>query len=328
MWGEGGGEGRGGGGDFVAEAVEMFLRGGDGAGGKELLEPRVELPVVGARGFVAEEGEERWRVVGAEREVEEDEGVGFAFTEVETGAGAAFEAEGVGEVVLHLVGGTEAGEGLSGVRGEIIGEPGEGGRGAGGEGEKGAGFGLGHFFVGGQRGHRGVEVDFGGLSGGGFAEGGGEDGVHIGEAGGEGEGLSDEKGAEVDGLAASECAPRAGLSSAHFVAVLHVIEDKRGVVQKFDGGGQGDAVFGRELQAGSEIEGEAGADAFAGAGEDVGSGFTEVAGGAGGVAEKLFDQGEILGTGCGGAAGGRHGEREEGGDLNVKRNSSERFDHG
>ncbi len=132
MGGEGGGEGGGGGGDFVAEAVEMFLRGGDGAGGEELLEPRIDLSVVGAGRFVAKEGEKRGVVVGAEGEMEEDEGVGFAFAEVKAGAGAAFEAEGVGEVVLHLVGGSEAGEGLSGNSGEIVGEPREDRGGAGG----------------------------------------------------------------------------------------------------------------------------------------------------------------------------------------------------
>ncbi len=314
--GEGGGESGGRRGDFVAEAMEMFLRGGDSTGGEELLKPTIELRVVSAGGFVAEEGEECGGVVGAEGEVEENDAVGFAFAEVEAGAGAAFEAEGVGEVVLQLVGGAEAGEGLSGAGGEIFGEPREEGGGAGGKGEEGAGFGFGHFFVGGEGRCRGVEVDFGGLSGGGFAQGGGEDRTHTGKARGEGEGLSDEEGAEVDGLAASESAPSAGLAAAHFVAVLHVIEDERGVVEEFDRGSEGDAVFGRKLQTSGQVEGEAGADAFAGALEDVGGSLSEVPRGAGGIAEELFDQSEaVVGLWRGGAAGGRHGDKEEGGDL-------------
>ena len=311
--GEGGGKSGGGRGDFVAEVVEVFLRGGDGAGGEELLEPRVELVVVGAGGLVAEEGEECGGVVGAEGEVEEGDGVGFAFAEVETGAGAAFEAEGVGQVVLDLVSGAEAGEGTAGGGGEVFGQSGEEGGGVGGEGEEGAGFGFGHFLVGGEGWCRGVEIDFGGLADGGFAEGGGEERADGGEAGGEGEGLSDEEGADVDGLASSEGAPSAGLAAAHFVTVLHVIEDEGGVVEEFDGGGEGDALLGGNLQAFREIQGEAGADAFAGAVENVGSSLAEVAGGAGGVGEELADESEIVrGARSGVAAGGKHGEREEG----------------
>jgi hypothetical protein len=55
---EGGREGGRGGGDFVAETVKVFLRGGDGAGGEELLKPDLELLVVTAVGFVPEKGEE------------------------------------------------------------------------------------------------------------------------------------------------------------------------------------------------------------------------------------------------------------------------------
>jgi hypothetical protein len=103
------------------------------------------------------------------------------------------------------------------------------------------------------------------------------------------------------------------LAAAHFIAVLHVIEDERGVVEEFDGGGEGDAVFGRKLQTVGEVEGEAGPDAFAGALEDVGGGLSEVAGDAGGIAEELFDQSEaVVGLWRGGAAGGRHEEKEEG----------------
>jgi hypothetical protein len=317
--GEGGGESGGRRGDFVAEVVEMFLRGGDGAGGEELLEPGIELRVVSAGGFVAEEGEECGGVIWTQVEVEKDDAVGFAFTEIEAGAGATLEAEGVGEVVLHLVGGAEAGEGLSGGAGEVIGELGKDGGGAGGEGEEGAGFGFGHFFVGGERRSRGVEVDFGGLPGGGFAEGGGEDGAGGGKARGKGERLSDEEGAEVDGLAASESAPSAGLAAAHFVAVLQVIEDERGVVEEFDGGGEGDAVFGGKLQTFGEVEGEAGTDAFAGALEDVDGGLSEVAGSAGGIAKELFDESEaVVGLWRGGAVGGRHREREEGENLRAE----------
>jgi hypothetical protein len=103
------------------------------------------------------------------------------------------------------------------------------------------------------------------------------------------------------------------LAAAHFIAVLHVIEDERGVVEEFDRGGEGDAVFGRKLQTLGQVEGEAGPDAFTGALEDVGSGLSEVPRGAGGIAEKLFDENEtVVGVLRGGAAGGRHKKREEG----------------
>jgi hypothetical protein len=103
------------------------------------------------------------------------------------------------------------------------------------------------------------------------------------------------------------------LAAAHFIAVLHVIEDKRGVVEEFDRGGEGDALLGGDLQAFGQVEGEAGTDAFAGALKDVGGGLSEVAGGAGCVAEKLFDESEaVVGLWRGGAAGGRHKKREEG----------------
>jgi hypothetical protein len=106
------------------------------------------------------------------------------------------------------------------------------------------------------------------------------------------------------------------LAAAHFVAVLHVIEDERGVVEEFDRGGESDAVFGGELEAFREVEGEAGPDAFAGALEDVGGGLSEVPRGAGGVAEELFDKSEaVVGLRRDGAAGGRHGDKGEGGDL-------------
>jgi hypothetical protein len=106
------------------------------------------------------------------------------------------------------------------------------------------------------------------------------------------------------------------LAAAHFVAVLHVIEDERGVVEEFDRGSEGDAVFGRKLQTFGQVEGEAGPDAFAGALEDVGGGLSEVAGGAGGIAEELFDQSEaVVGLWRGGTAGGRHEEKEAGGNL-------------
>jgi len=150
------------------------------------------------------------------------------------------------------------------------------------------------------------------LTDGGFAEGGGEEGAGGGQAGGEGEGLSDEEGADVDGLASSEGAPGAGLAAAHFVTVLDVVEDKGGVVEEFDGSREGDALLRRDLQAFCEIQSEAGADAFAGALKNVGGGLAEVTGGVGSVGEELFDQREIVGALGGGAAGRRHGEREEG----------------
>jgi hypothetical protein len=103
------------------------------------------------------------------------------------------------------------------------------------------------------------------------------------------------------------------LATAHFVAVLHVIEDERGVVEELDRGGEADAVFGRKLQTFGQVEGEAGPDAFAGALEDVGRGLSEVPRGAGGVAEKLFDEDEtVVAVLRGGATGGRHKKREEG----------------
>ena len=108
--------------DFVAETAQVLLRGGDSARGEELLEPHVELRVVGTCRLVAQEGEEGGCVIGAQREMEKDNAVGFSFAQVETGASATFEAEGVREVVLHLVGGTEAGVGLSDGEGEFLGE--------------------------------------------------------------------------------------------------------------------------------------------------------------------------------------------------------------
>jgi hypothetical protein len=106
------------------------------------------------------------------------------------------------------------------------------------------------------------------------------------------------------------------LATAHFVAVLHVIEDEGGVVEKFDGGGEGDALLGGDLQAFSEFEGEAGTDSFAGALEDVGGGLSEVARSAGRITEKLFDESEsVVGLLFAGAAGGRHDEKHEGGSL-------------
>jgi hypothetical protein len=83
-------------------------------------------------------------------------------------------------------------------------------------------------------------------------------------------------------------------------------------------------VFGGELQAFREVEGEAGADTFARAGKDVSGGLSEVAGSAGGFGEELLDQGEIVAAGCGGAAGGRHGRKRrkgESGDLKGGRKS-------
>jgi hypothetical protein len=65
---------------------------------------------------------------------------------------------------------------------------------------------------------------------------------------------------------------------------LYVIEDEGGVVEKFDGGGQGDAVLGRDVQAGREVEAEASADTFARALEQIFGGLAKAARGAGGVA--------------------------------------------
>jgi hypothetical protein len=100
--------------------------------------------------------------------------------------------------------------------------------------------------------------------------------------------------------------------------VLHVVENEGGVVEEFDGGGEGDAVLGGELQAFGEVEGEAGADAFAGASEHVGGGLSEVAGGAGGFGEELFDEREIVGARRGGAVGGGHGEKGERENLKLE----------
>jgi hypothetical protein len=127
--------------------------------------------------------------------------------------------------------------------------------------------------------------------------------------------LGDEERAEVDGLAASEGSPDAGAAAAHFVVVLHIVENERGVVEEFDGGGESDALFGRELQAVGEVDGEAGTDTFAGAFEKIGGGLAETAGGEGGVGEDLFDEREVV-AGCDLVnARGRHEEKAEGGDL-------------
>ncbi len=141
--------------------------------------------------------------------------------------------------------------------------------------------------------------------------GGGEEWADAGQARGEGGGLGDEEGAEVDGLAVTEGAPDAGAAAAHFVIVLHIVENERSVVEELDGRGEGDALFGRKLQAVGEVESEAGADAFAGAFEKVGGGLAETAGGAGGVGEDLFDEREVVAAGGFVGAGGRHGERAE-----------------
>ncbi len=159
-----------------------------------------------------------------------------------------------------------------------------------------------------------VEFDFRGLSGGGFAQGGGEKGANAGEAGGKGEGLPDEKGAEIDGLAASECEPDAGLAAPHLVVILHIVEDERGIVEKFDSGGESDALLGGHLQACCHVEGQTGADAFAGALEEIVGGLPEMAGSVGGSGEELLDEREVvIGAGkIGGAARGRHGGRKSG----------------
>jgi hypothetical protein len=93
--GERGGKVGRGGGDFIAKAVEVFLGGRDGAGGEELLEPGVESGVLGAGGRIAEESKEGGAVVGAEGQMKEDQAVGFALAEVESGPGATLEAESV-----------------------------------------------------------------------------------------------------------------------------------------------------------------------------------------------------------------------------------------
>jgi hypothetical protein len=86
-------------------------------------------------------------------------------------------------------------------------------------------------------------------------------------------------------------------------------------VQEFDSGGESDALFGRELEAVGEVDGEAGTDTFAGAFEKVGGGLAETAGGEGGVGEDLFDEREVV-AGCDLVnARGRHEEKAEGGDL-------------
>jgi hypothetical protein len=105
------------------------------------------------------------------------------------------------------------------------------------------------------------------------------------------------------------------LSATHFVIVLHVVEDERGVVEKFDRGGESDAMFGRKFEAGGEVEAETGTDALAPTGEDVGGGLSEVARSLGGIGEELFDECEFVSPRGGGAEGGRHGERAEGGNL-------------
>jgi hypothetical protein len=82
-------------------------------------------------------------------------------------------------------------------------------------------------------------------------------------------------------------------------------------VEEFGGGGEGDAVLGRELEAFGKVESKAGADAFAGTGEDVGGSLSEVAGGACGVGEDLFDEWEAVGAGRGGTVGGWHEEKDD-----------------
>jgi hypothetical protein len=82
-------------GNFVAEEVEVFLRGGNGTRRKQLLEPRFELRIVGAGQRVALEGKQSDTIVRVQSKLEEDKAVGFAFAEVESRTAAAFETEGV-----------------------------------------------------------------------------------------------------------------------------------------------------------------------------------------------------------------------------------------
>jgi hypothetical protein len=97
---------------------------------------------------------------------------------------------------------------------------------------------------------------------------------------------------------------------------LHVIENEGGVVEQFDCGGQGDAFFRRDLQTFRQSKAKPGADAFARAFEKVSRGLAKAPGSAGGVAEELFDQSEaVVGLWRGGATGGRHERKDEGGNL-------------
>jgi hypothetical protein len=95
-------------------------------------------------------------------------------------------------------------------------------------------------------------------------------------------------------LASSEGPPNAGAAAAHFIVVLHVVEDERGVVEEFDGGGECDAVFRRNLQAVREVEAESGAHTFAGALEEIGGALAELTRRAGGVGQELLDESESV----------------------------------
>jgi hypothetical protein len=96
---------------------------------------------------------------------------------------------------------------------------------------------------------------------------------------------------------------------------LHVVENEGGVVEQFDRGGQGDAFFRRDLQTVRQSKAKPGADAFARAFEKVSRGLAKAPRGAGGFAEELLDESEVVGAGGGGTAGGRHEEKDEGGSL-------------
>ena len=158
--------------------------------------------------------------------MEEHNGVSLALAEVESRAGTSFQTEGIGQVVLHLVGGTEAGKRVADCCGEVFRQPSQNGGGFCAESEECAGFGFGHFFVIRERWRGGMEIDFGRLARRCFAQRSGEKRTDAAEARGECGGLRDEECAEVDRLAASEGAPDAGTAAAHFVIVLHVVEDE------------------------------------------------------------------------------------------------------
>ena len=106
--------------------------------------------------------------------------------------------------------------------------------------------------------------------------------------------MRDEEGTEVDCLVAAEGSPDAGATAAHLVIVLHIVEDERGVVEEFNGGGECDAVFRRNWQAVREVEAESGAHTFTGALDEVGGALAEPTGRAGGFGEELLDECESV----------------------------------
>jgi hypothetical protein len=73
------------------------------------------------------------------------------------------------------------------------------------------------------------------------------------------------------------------------------------------------------LQTVRQSKAKPGADVFARTFEKVSRGLAKAPRGAGGVAEELLDESEVVGAGSGGTAGGRHEEKNEGGSLKPER---------